>query len=186
MLDLAVVLRRGGALLRFALADLLLEVLSSARRSSALVSCSCRSNSTMRSPRCTALPGRTSRVMTRDIVFGPASRGAEIVVDWTASTVPLRRTDRTKSRRETVILSCRSPGSTVPSLGVDRRGPAAGCEHQRTRDRRSKTEKRRGGPGPPAPVYKNHGGAPFPVSDGQVPRLVGFAVRPAATGGVCI
>src|SRR5687767_14589542 len=77
----------------------------------------------MRSPRFTALPGRIRRVMTRDIVFGPESRGADTVVDWTASTVPLRRTDRTKSRRETVTLSCRPPGSAVrpcASTGVAR------------------------------------------------------------------
>ena len=37
--------------------------------------------------------GPDQLVMTSEFEFGPASRGAAIVVDWTASTVPHSRTD---------------------------------------------------------------------------------------------
>src|SRR4026207_31445 len=53
----------------------------------------------MRSPGRTVLPGRTRRVITSEVEGGPERRGAAIVVDSTASTVPLSRTVRTKSRR---------------------------------------------------------------------------------------
>ena len=43
--------------------------------------------------------------------LGPTIRGAAIVVDSTASTVPLRRTDRTKSRLWTVNDASRRPPS---------------------------------------------------------------------------
>ena len=53
------------------------------------------------------LPGRTSVVMTSDWLFCPASRGVEIVVASTASTLPDSRIDRTKSRRVTAELASR-------------------------------------------------------------------------------
>ncbi len=61
------------------------------------------------------LPGRTMRVITSEFEFGPDSRGAEIVVDCTASTVPLKRTDRTKSRRTTLkrVVTAASGGLTI-------------------------------------------------------------------------
>src|SRR5688500_7231966 len=69
----------------------------------------------MRSPGLTVLPGRTSLVMTREFAVGPASRGAAIVVDWTASTVPFSRTLCRKSRRATVNVVWRPPLSAWPS-----------------------------------------------------------------------
>jgi hypothetical protein len=53
-------------------------------------------------------------VITSEFDPGPASRGAAIVVDSTASTVPVSRTPRTKSRRATGHVACR----LWPSLEV--------------------------------------------------------------------
>ena len=43
--------------------------------------------------------------MMSELELGPERRGAAIVVDSTASTVPLSRTVRTKSRRATVSVA---------------------------------------------------------------------------------
>src|SRR6476661_4509893 len=69
----------------------------------------------MRSPGLTVLPGRTSLVMMSELELGPERRGAAIVVDCTASTVPLSRTARTKSRRATVRVCWPLPVSGCPS-----------------------------------------------------------------------
>ena len=60
--------------------------------------------------------------MTSEFVFGPDSRGAAIVVASTASTVPLNRTDRTKSRSVTVAVDSRprAPWGVTAAARVDR------------------------------------------------------------------
>src|SRR3954466_12034645 len=55
--------------------------------------------------------------MTSEFEFGPDRRGAATVVDSTASTVPLRRMARTKSRRDTLNVASRRPVGA--SLTVD-------------------------------------------------------------------
>src|SRR3954447_6742193 len=56
--------------------------------------------------------------MTSEFEFGPDRRGAAMVVDSTASTVPLRRMARTKSRRDTLNVASRRPVGGA-SLTVD-------------------------------------------------------------------
>ena len=63
--------------------------------------------------------------MTRDCEFGPDSLGAATVVDSTASTVPLNRTDRTKSCRVTVAVVWRR--ARLSGIGISGIAPA----HQR-------------------------------------------------------
>ena len=103
---LAVVVRPRGALLRFALRDLLLEILqlgAAIERVLDLILAIELDNQIARADGdCRA---RTSLVMTSEFEFGPDSRGAAIVVDCTASTVPLNRTVRTKSRRATLNVA---------------------------------------------------------------------------------
>ena len=108
--DLAVVARLGGALAGVLLLDLLIEVVELGAPVEGRRSCVWRSNSTRRSPFSTGAPPLMSLVMTSDCEFGPDSLGAATVVDSTASTVPLSRTDRTKSCRVTVAVVCAPAG----------------------------------------------------------------------------
>src|SRR3954447_24443849 len=71
----------------------------------------------MRSPLATVVPGRTSVVITSEFEAGPDSRGAAIVVDSTASTVPLNLTLRMKSHRVTVKVALWRPAEACSSAG---------------------------------------------------------------------
>ena len=54
-------------------------------------------------------------MITSVLLFCPASLGVVIVVAWTASTVPLSRTLRTKSCRVTVALVREDGDAGVPA-----------------------------------------------------------------------
>ena len=114
--DLAVVARPGGALAGVFLSDLLIEVVQFGPPVEGVgelrLAVELDEEVTLGDRRA----GLMSLVMTSDCVLGPESRGAAMVVDSTASTVPLSRTVRTKSWRWTVAVVWRWPDCPDPEF----------------------------------------------------------------------
>ena len=101
--DLAVVVGARGALLGFALGDLLLEVLQLGALVERVLDLILAVEFDDQVARLTVLPGADQLGDDERVRVRPGeTRGAAMVVDCTASTVPLSRTERTKSRRATV------------------------------------------------------------------------------------
>ena len=104
---LAVVVRPRRALLRFALRDLLLEILQLGAPVERVLDLILSIELDDEVPGCDRATRPDQLVMIRELELGPESRGAAIVVDSTASTVPPNRTVRWNSRFATLNVVSR-------------------------------------------------------------------------------